>query len=90
VDGDAEVKYVKLRTVIDHPAAPGEDLHINLEHGGDHREMFHGDMQMDDDQQHESAYFNGMFAGGDWVVHIGNDHTSSRNIIKVCELTIYY
>ena len=82
--------YVKLRTLVDHPAAPGENLHIILQHGSQYREMFVGDMEMDDDREHQTAYFNGMFAGGDWTVHISNEHSSSRNIIKKCSLTILY
>jgi hypothetical protein len=90
VDGDAEVKYIKLRTLIDHPAAPQEKLKIGLYKDNEHRELFYGDMQMDDQKTFESAYFNGMFAGGNWSVHLLNDHTASKNMLKECELTIYY
>ena len=83
--GDGEVKYVKLRVKVLHPSPPGENLMIILHKDGHHREMYYGDGE---DNTYESAYFNGLFAGGKWSVHLINDHTSSRNILQELELII--
>ena len=78
----AKVTYVKLRTLIDHPAAPEEKLKIGLSFNGEHREMFYGDMQMNDDRTFETAYFNGMLSSGDWKVHMINDIQQAGTLLK--------
>ena len=87
---DTEVTYVKLRVIVDHPSSPGEMLKISLLKNGEHRQMFYGDFATDEEKTFETAYFNGMFANGDWRVHLINDHTSSVNVLKECELIIYH
>ena len=85
-----EVKYVKAKVTIDHPSPPGEIIHINLHHNGEHRELYQGDMGTDEQKELETAYFNGMDMSGGWDLHLINDHTASVNVIKNYELTLIY
>jgi hypothetical protein len=82
---EGDVKYVKLRVKVDHPSPPEEKLMIILHKDGHHKELYYGDGE---DNVYESAYWNGLFAGGNWSVHLLNDHTSSKNELLELELII--